>query len=71
MTSVGSTLPAMRSRLPGPDLFFQTTVQRLQTEFRRETRGSAASFFVGAGDLISASPFESSVFKDEPTLEVR
>ena len=26
--------------------------------------------FVGAGDLISASPFESSVFKDEPTIEV-
>jgi 5'-nucleotidase len=46
------------------------TVQRLQSEFRRETRGSAASFFVGAGDLVSASPFESSVFKDEPTIEV-
>ena len=29
-----------------------------------------ASCFVGAGDLISASPFESSVFKDEPTIEV-
>ena len=23
-----------------------------------------------AGDLVSASPFESSVFKDEPTIEV-
>ena len=46
------------------------TVQRLQTEFRQESRGAAASFFVGAGDLISASPFESSVFKDEPTIEV-
>jgi 5'-nucleotidase len=46
------------------------TVQRLQAEFRKESRGSAASFFVGAGDLISASPFESSVFKDEPTIEV-
>jgi 5'-nucleotidase len=46
------------------------TVQRLQSEFRRETRGSAASFFVGAGDMVSASPFESSVFKDEPTIEV-
>src|SRR4029450_14082021 len=30
----------------------------------------AASFFVGAGDLISASPFESSIFKDEPTIEI-
>jgi 5'-nucleotidase len=29
-----------------------------------------ASLFVGAGDLISASPFNSSVFKDEPTIEV-
>ena len=47
-----------------------TTVQRVQTEYRRETRGSAASFFVGAGDLVSASPFESSFFKDEPTIEV-
>ncbi len=28
------------------------------------------SFFVGAGDLISASPFTSSVFLDEPTIEV-
>ena len=47
-----------------------TTVSALQTEFRRESRGAAASFFVGAGDLISASPFESSVYKDEPTIEV-
>ncbi len=46
------------------------TVQRVQAQFRQEVRGSAASFFVGAGDLISASPFESSVFKDEPTIEV-
>ena len=46
------------------------TVQRVQAEYRRETRGSAASFFVGAGDLISASTFESSFFKDEPTIEV-
>src|SRR3712207_1439652 len=29
-----------------------------------------ASLFVGAGDLISASPFNSSVFKNEPTIEV-
>ncbi|MGY1619909.1 bifunctional metallophosphatase/5'-nucleotidase [Geodermatophilus sp. SYSU D00691] len=28
------------------------------------------SFFVGAGDLVSASPFNSSAFKDEPTIEV-
>ena len=47
-----------------------STVQRLQTAFRQEAGGSAASFFVGAGDLVSASPFESSAFKDEPTIEV-
>ncbi|MCW2532275.1 MAG: putative 5-nucleotidase [Blastococcus sp.] len=29
-----------------------------------------ASLFVGAGDLVSASSFESSIFKDEPTIEV-
>lgn len=46
------------------------TVQRLQASFRSAAGGSAASFFVGAGDLVSASPFESSVFKDEPTIEV-
>ncbi|MBA2553750.1 MAG: bifunctional metallophosphatase/5'-nucleotidase, partial [Geodermatophilaceae bacterium] len=32
--------------------------------------GGANSFFVGAGDLISASTFTSSVFLDEPTIEV-
>ena len=46
------------------------TVQRLQAEFAAANGGSTASWFVGAGDLISASPFESSVFKDEPTIEV-
>jgi 5'-nucleotidase len=46
------------------------TVQRLQGEFAAANGGSTASWFVGAGDLISASPFESSVFKDEPTIEV-
>ncbi|MBM7805564.1 5'-nucleotidase [Geodermatophilus bullaregiensis] len=45
------------------------TVQRLETTFRETTQGPADSFFVGAGDLVSASPFESSVFKDEPTIE--
>jgi 5'-nucleotidase len=45
------------------------TVQRLRSAFLAAT-GPKASFFVGAGDLISASPFESSTFKDEPTIEV-
>ena len=47
-----------------------STVQRLQTAFRLDAGGSAASLFVGAGDVISASPFESSAFKDEPSIEV-
>jgi 5'-nucleotidase len=47
-----------------------STVERLQKSFRTSAHGPSASFFVGAGDLISASPFESSVFKDEPTIEV-
>jgi 5'-nucleotidase len=45
------------------------TVDRLQASFARETRGAGRSLFVGAGDLISASTFESSFFKDEPTVE--
>jgi 5'-nucleotidase len=46
------------------------TVQRLQSAFRGQAGGSGGSFFVAAGDLVSASPFESSTFKDEPTIEV-
>jgi 5'-nucleotidase len=47
-----------------------TTVRDLQASFGSSTKGPHTSLFVGAGDLVSASPFESSVFKDEPTLEV-
>ena len=47
-----------------------TTVKQLQSQFRAQNGSNAGSFFLGAGDLISASPFESSVFKDEPTIEV-
>src|SRR4051794_15888086 len=47
-----------------------TTVKTLQVSFDGATRGPHTSLFVGAGDLVSASPFESSVFKDEPTIEV-
>ena len=45
------------------------TVDRLQSSFATATKGTGASYFVGAGDLISASTFESSFFKDEPTIE--
>jgi 5'-nucleotidase len=44
-----------------------STVDTLQASFTQQTGGT--SFFVGAGDLISASTFESSFFKDEPTIE--
>jgi 5'-nucleotidase len=46
------------------------TVQQLQASFRATNGEKAGSWFVGAGDLISASPFESSVYKDEPTIEI-
>ena len=46
------------------------TVNQLQSSFRAASGEKSGSWFVGAGDLISASPFESSVFKDEPTIEV-
>ncbi|MGY1602887.1 bifunctional metallophosphatase/5'-nucleotidase [Geodermatophilus sp. SYSU D00815] len=71
---------------PGPDGAYDTaddvvtevggsanvasTVARLQESFRSGTRGPAGSLFVGAGDLVSASTFESSFFRDEPTIEV-
>ena len=44
-----------------------TTLSGLRTQFGGDPD---SSFFVGAGDLVSASPFNSSVFKDEPTIEV-
>ena len=47
----------------GGSAHIAATVERLQAAFDGE------SFFVGAGDLISASTFESSFFKDEPTVE--
>jgi 5'-nucleotidase len=49
--------------LVGGSAHIAATVDRLQAAFAGE------SFFVGAGDLISASTFESSFFKDEPTIE--
>ena len=54
----------------GGSAYVATTVKSLRSSFQKTTGGPHASFFVGAGDLVSASPFESSVFKDEPTIEV-
>ena len=47
-----------------------STVDALEAQFVADGGAAASSLFVGAGDLISASPFNSSVFKDEPTIEV-
>ncbi|MCO7219083.1 bifunctional UDP-sugar hydrolase/5'-nucleotidase [Klenkia sp. PcliD-1-E] len=47
-----------------------TTVQSARAAFLAQGGTQEASLFVGAGDLISASPFDSSVFRDEPTIEV-
>ena len=47
-----------------------TLVEELQTAYRRDAGGSAASFLVGVGDLIGESPPESGTYKDEPTVEV-
>ncbi|MCW2675943.1 MAG: putative 5-nucleotidase [Modestobacter sp.] len=46
------------------------TVDALKASFAAANGSGAASYFVGAGDLVGASPFNSSVFKDEPTIEV-
>jgi 5'-nucleotidase len=45
-------------------------VQDRQADFRRQAGGSAASFFVGTGDLVGASPPPSAEYRDEPTIEV-
>jgi len=58
------------STVVGGSAHVATTVESLQKEFTSGSSGPSASFFVGAGDLISASTFESSVYKDEPTIEV-
>jgi len=44
-----------------------TTLAELRGGFSGPKKNS---LFLGAGDLVSASPFNSSVFKDEPTIEV-
>jgi 5'-nucleotidase len=46
------------------------TLDRLEASYNKSVSGPKASYFVGAGDLVSATPFESAVYKDEPTIEV-
>ena len=47
-----------------------STVASVRQAFVDDGGDADSSVFVGAGDLISASPFNSSVFKDEPTIEI-
>jgi 5'-nucleotidase len=47
-----------------------SSVAALEKSFRDSNGAAGKSYFVGAGDLVSASSFESSIFKDEPTIEV-
>jgi 5'-nucleotidase len=56
------------TELVGGAAYIAATVQQQKAAFSADP--AAASFFVGAGDLVRASPFNSSVFKDEPTIEV-
>ena len=58
------------SILVGGSANIASTVERLQSQFTAASGEKSGSWFVGAGDLISGSPFESAVFKDEPTIEV-
>ena len=57
-------------RRVGGAVAMASTVRKLQGEFRRKAGGSAASFFVGVGDLIGNAPPESADYRDEPTIEV-
>jgi len=58
------------TELVGGAAYIAKAVQDAQTSFVGAGGAAASSWFVGAGDLVSASPFNSSVFKDEPTIEV-
>lgn len=54
----------------GGAAYMATLLDQRAADFAATADNGAGSYFVGAGDLISASPFESSVYKDEPTIEV-
>lgn len=56
----------------GGAAYMATLLDQQEADFRNDVDNEPAgdgSYFVGAGDLINASPFESSVFRDEPTIE--
>jgi 5'-nucleotidase len=58
------------TELVGGAAYIATAVEQRTSDFTTAGGAAGSSYFVGAGDLVSASPFESSVFKDEPTIEV-
>ncbi|MGY1847351.1 MULTISPECIES: 5'-nucleotidase C-terminal domain-containing protein [unclassified Blastococcus] len=47
-----------------------STVEETRAAFVQSGGNADSSLFVSTGDLIGASPFDSSVFQDEPTIEV-
>lgn len=54
----------------GGAAYMATLLDQREADFLGTADNVGGSYFVGAGDLIGASPFESSVFRDEPTIEV-
>ncbi len=70
MLLVGGAAPTAGSDPVTGALDVASTVNGLQCAFPAQCGEKSAFFLVGAGDLISASPFESSLVDDEPTIEV-
>lgn len=68
-TGGDGTLPGFTGAVGGA-AYMATLLDQRAAAFAAASDNGDGSFFVGAGDLISASPFESSVYKDEPTIEV-
>ncbi|MCW2700592.1 MAG: putative 5-nucleotidase [Blastococcus sp.] len=66
----GDTTPDDGTLLVGGAANVASTVADTREAFVEQGGSEASSLFVGAGDLISASPFNSSVFKDEPAIDV-
>lgn len=68
-TNSDSALPGYPDPVGGA-AYIPPLMSQLRSDFATAGGDPANSVFVGAGDLISASPFESSSFEDEPSIEV-
>ncbi|NEK86345.1 ExeM/NucH family extracellular endonuclease [Blastococcus saxobsidens] len=66
----GDTTPDDGFVLVGGAANLASTADEQRSDFTRGGGAAENSLLLTAGDLIGASPFESAVFKDEPTLEV-